>query len=126
MTPPSDSPRALIRYALVGLALTIALTWAVFLVRAALLLIYMSALVAIGLAPIVAAIERWRVPRASGRLPRWAAILIIYLFFLGALVRLAVLVVPPLVAQARELWSAIPQMLTQGQQWLIDRGLLSR
>ena len=126
MTPGSDSPRALIRYALVGLALTIALTWAVYLVRDALLLIYMSALVAIGLAPIVAAIERWQVPRASGRLPRWVAILIIYLFFLAALVGLAVLVIPPLVAQARELWSALPQMTSQGQQWLIDRGLLSR
>ena len=121
---PSDSPRALIRYALVGLALTLAITWALYLVRGALLLIYMSALVAIGLAPIASAIERWRLPR--GHLPRWAAILIIYLLFLGALAGVAVLVIPPLVDQARELWAALPQMLSQGQQWLIDRGLLNR
>ena len=126
MTPRSDSPRALIRYALVGLALTVAIAWALYLVRGALLLIYMAALVAIGLAPIAAAIERWRVPRANGALPRWVAILIIYLLFLGALISLALLVIPPLVTQARELWSAIPQMVSQGQQWLIDRGLLSR
>ena len=34
--------------------------------------------------------------------------------------------IPPLVTQARELWSALPDMLQRGQQWLIDRGLLTR
>lgn len=126
MTSRSDTPRALIRYALVGLAVTAALSWALYLVRNALLIIYISALVAIGLAPIVASIERWRTPRTSRRLPRWAAILIIYLLFLGALVGVAVLIIPPLVSQARALWSAVPQMLTRAQQWLIERGLLSR
>jgi predicted PurR-regulated permease PerM len=120
-----DNPRALIRYALVGLALTIAIAWTMYLVRGALLLIYMSVLVAIGLAPLVAAIERRRWPGAK-RLPRWGAILIIYLCFLAFLVGLGLLVIPPLVTQARELWSALPGMLRQGQQWLIDRGLLSR
>jgi predicted PurR-regulated permease PerM len=120
-----DNPRALIRYALVGLALTIAIAWTMYLVRGALLLIYMSVLVAIGLAPLVAAIERRRWPGAK-RLPRWGAILIIYLCLLAFLVGLGLLVIPPLVTQARELWSALPGMLRQGQQWLIDRGLLSR
>jgi predicted PurR-regulated permease PerM len=121
----SDSPRALIRYALAGLALTVALTWGLYLVRGALLLVYMSVLVAIGLAPLAGAIERYRLP-GSRRLPRWAAILIIYLCFVGVLVGVGLLVIPPLVTQARELWSAIPDMLQRGQQWLIDRGLLSR
>ena len=120
-----DSPRALIRYALVGAALTIAITWGLYLVRSSLLLIYISALVAIGLSPLVGFIERWRVPRAK-RLPRWLAILLIYLAFLGVLVGLGLLVIPPLVAQARELWSTLPRMLSDGQQWLIDRGLLNR
>jgi predicted PurR-regulated permease PerM len=120
-----DSPRALIRYALVGLVLTAMLAWALFLVRSALLLIYISALVAIGLSPIVGAIERRKLigPR---RLPRWLAILIIYLVFLGVLVGVGLLIVPPLVTQARELWSALPRMLGDGQQWLMDRGLLNR
>ena len=120
-----DSPRALIRYALVGLALTVVITWTLYLVRGALLLIYISALVAIGLSPLVAAIERRRVA-GSGRVPRWLAILAIYLVLLGALVGLGVLVIPPLVEQARALWSALPQMIAGGQQWLIDRGLLTR
>jgi predicted PurR-regulated permease PerM len=120
-----DSPRALIRYALVGVALTVVISWTLFLVREALLLIYVSALVAIGLAPLVGAIERLRLPRVS-RLPRWAAILIIYLGFLGALIGVGLLVVPPLVSQARELWTALPGMLSRAQQWLIDRGILSQ
>ena len=121
----SDSPRALIRYALVGLALTVAISWSLYLVRGALLLVYMSVLVAIGLAPLAGAIERYRLP-GSRRLPRWAAILIIYLCFIGVLVGVGLLVIPPLVAQARELWSALPDMVQRGQQWLIDRGLLTR
>jgi predicted PurR-regulated permease PerM len=120
-----DSPRALIRYALAGLALTMALLWALYLTRSALLLIYMSVLVAIGLSPLAAAIERYRLP-GSRRVPRWAAILTIYLCFVAVLVGVGVLVVPPLVTQARELWSALPDMLQRGQQWLIDRGLLTR
>lgn len=125
MPSRTDTPRALIRYALVGLALTVAIVWTMYLVRGALLLIYMSALVAIGLTPLVTLIERRGLP-GSRRLPRWGAILIIYLCFLAILVGVGVLVIPPLVAQARELWSALPQMLQQAQQWLLDRGLLSR
>lgn len=125
MPAHSDSPRALIRYALAGLALTVAITWALYLTRGALLLIYMSVLVAVGLAPLAGALERPRLS-ASRRLPRWIAILIIYLCFTGAVVGVGLLVIPPLVTQARELWSALPDMLHRGQQWLIERGLLAR
>ena len=125
MPAHTDSPRALIRYALVGLALTVAITWGVYLARNALLLVYMSVLVAIGLAPLVGAIEHASLPRTR-RLPRWLAILIIYLCFFGALVGVGRLVIPPLVEQARALWSALPDMLHGAQQWLIDRGLLAR
>ena len=120
-----DTPRALIRYALAGVAVTVALLWALYLVRGALLLIYLSALFAIGVAPLVALIEGRRVRRMR-RFPRWGAILMIYLWFVALLVGLAVMVIPPLVRQARELWSALPGMMDAGQQWLIDRGILSR
>lgn len=125
MPAHTDSPRALIRYALAGIALTVAIAWSLYLVRGALLLIYMSVLVAVGLAPLAAAIERARLP-GSQRLPRWVAILVIYLCFVGLLVGFGLLVIPPLVEQARELYSALPDMLHRGQQWLIDRGLLAR
>ena len=124
MNGSDDSPRALIRYALVGLALTFFLGWALWEVRDALVLVYISALVAIGLSPLVNAIERKRLSRQ--RVPRWAAILVIYLFIIGVIVGIAMLVVPPIIVQARELGMELPRLLHQGQQWLMDRGLLTR
>ena len=126
MTFRSDTPRALIRYALIGVAVMAALIWALYLTRDALLLVYVSALVAIGLSPLVARFERVTLPGSPHPLPRWAAILILYVCFLGVVVGVAVLVIPPLVDQARALWAAFPDMLHKGQQWLIDRGFLSR
>ena len=116
--------RALIRYALAGLALTVMLLWAAYLARGAFLLIYISALVAIGLSPVVTRLERRRL---VGRkpLPRWVAILEVYLLLAVVLVTVAVTVMPPLIEQARAFWTAIPDLLHRGQQWLIDRGLLN-
>jgi len=116
--------RALIRYALAGLALTVALLWAAFLIRGALLLIYISALVAIGLSPIVARLEGRRI-RGTRPLPRWVAILEVYLLLVVVIVTVAVLVLPPLIDQARAFWTAIPDLLDRGQMWLVDRGILS-
>jgi predicted PurR-regulated permease PerM len=117
-----DDARSLIRYALVGLALTILLLWAFFLVRDALLLIYVAALVAIGFSPVVSAIERRRVA-GRRRLPRWGAILVIYLTLIGSLVAIGMMVVPPLVMQAREFWTEVPVLLQRGQRWLMERGI---
>ena len=118
-------PRALIRYALVGLALTVALLWATYLVREALLLIYISTLVAIGFGPIVSAIERRRLA-GRHRLPRWAAILVIYIALIGSIVAVGVMIVPPLVEQARAFYTELPSLMRRGQDWLIDRGLLAQ
>jgi predicted PurR-regulated permease PerM len=123
MTP--EEARSLIRYALAGLLLTTALGWMLFLARDALLVVYVSALFAIGISPVVAAIERHR-PAAPRRLPRWVAILIIYLTILSLLTAVAIAVIPPLVTQARDLWAVLPTLLHRAQQWLIDRGLLNR
>jgi len=120
----SDSPRALIRYTIVTLAVTVFICWALWEVRDALMLVYISALVAIGLSPVVNALERKRLMRQ--RVPRWAAILVIYLCVIGVIVGIAILVIPPIVMQARELAMDLPRLLHQGQQWLMNRGLLTR
>jgi len=122
----SENPRALIRYALVGGALTVVLLWTAFLARKVLLLIYVGALVAIGLSPLVTAIERRGMKVVGGRVPRWLAILTIYLLIIGVLVGIGLLVFPPLADQARELWQRIPDLVHRAQQWLIERGLLTR
>ena len=121
----ASDPRALIRYALGALALTVALLWAAYLVRGALLLIYISGLVAIGLSPVVTRLERRRI-RGTRPLPRWVAILEVYLLLIVVLVIVTVLVVPPLIDQARAFWTAIPDLLDRGQAWLVDRGILGK
>jgi predicted PurR-regulated permease PerM len=120
-----SDPRALIRYALIGLALTVMLLWAAYLIRGALLLIYISALVAIGLSPVVTRLERRRLV-GRRRLPRWFAILEVYLLLLVVLTATTILVLPPLIEQARAFWMAIPELLHGGQRWLMDRGVLNR
>jgi predicted PurR-regulated permease PerM len=120
-----NDPRALIRYALAGLAFTVALLWAAFLVRGALLLIYIAALVAIGISPFVTRLERRRLI-GTKPLPRWVAILEVYLLLMVVIVTVSILVIPPLIDQARAFWTAIPDLLHRGQVWLIERGLLSR
>jgi predicted PurR-regulated permease PerM len=125
VTDHSESPRALIRYALVGLVLTVALSWTLFLIRDVLLLIYISALIAIGLGPLVNEIERKRLSRGT-RVPRWMAILTLYLMLVALLVATGMMIFPPLVAQARELWGNFPELMHKAQLWLIERGLLAR
>jgi predicted PurR-regulated permease PerM len=120
-----DEPRAVVRYALVGAALTVTLMWALYHVRGALLLIYVAAVIAIGLSPLVTALERREDRLTRHRVPRWLAILTIYILIIGSLVGVGMLVVPPLSAQMRQLWQEAPELLHRSQQWLIDRGIIS-
>jgi predicted PurR-regulated permease PerM len=126
VTQSGEDPRALIRYALAALALTVILMWAAYLARGVLLIIYVAAIVAIGLSPLVTSIERRENALTGDRIPRWLAILSIYLLIIAIVVGIGMLVFPPLVAQARELWRDVPDMLHRAQQFLIDRGILSR
>jgi len=115
--------KALIRYALAGAVFAAALAWTFYLVRDALLIIYISAIVAIGFSPLVDAAEQ-RTAAWRYRLPRWAAILGIYFSILGILVGVGLLIFPPLVMQARALWKVLPELLVRGQEWLTARGIL--
>jgi predicted PurR-regulated permease PerM len=106
-------------------ALGAALLWALYLARDALLIIYISVLMAIGFGPVVHAIEHQTTIRVAQRLPRWLAILIVYLVVVGTLTVVGLLVVPPLVSQAQEIWTRLPALLDRGQTWLMEHGLLS-
>jgi predicted PurR-regulated permease PerM len=110
--------------AIVGVG--IAVLYALFLARGALLIIYISVLLAIGFGPVVHAIEhQTRIPIGTRRLPRWRAILVIYISVVGALTIVGLLVVPPLVTQSQELWARIPEWLDEAQSFLIRHGLLN-
>lgn len=98
--------------------------WAAWEVREVLLLLYISALLAIGFSPVVRIIERQKVIPIGTRLPRWLAILILYLIFVGVLVSIFLTIVPPLARQARDLATALPGMLDRAQDFLIYHGFL--
>ena len=105
-------------------ALGVVIVWTLYLARDVLLLIYVSGLLAIGFGPIVQAIEHQQVVPVGQRLPRWLAILVVYLLIVGTLIVVGLLVIPPLVTQARALWTALPELIDQGQALLIRYGLL--
>ena len=87
-------------------------------------LIYVAGLIAVGLSPLVDAIEQQRLISASAsRAGRQSSVYVV-LFTVVAL--FVMLMVPPLAAQARDFMAAAPDLLSRGQQWLIQQGILSR
>ena len=123
-TDPADA-RSLIRYAVVCTAIGIVVLWTLYLVRSQLFLLYVSALFATGLAPLVRMIERQRlIPIGSRRLPRVAAILVIYGAVLGTIGGIGAAVIPPMVEQGQELWKQLPTHLDTIQQRLVEWGLV--
>ena len=125
MTTQAD-PKGLILWTIAMTVLTVILLWAAYQVRDVLLLIYVSGLLAIGFSPIVRLIERQKMlPIGPRRIPRWLAILTLYLFIIGTITAIGFLVFPPLVNQAKQLWGEIPGMFERAQQWLMAKGVLS-
>ena len=125
MREPND-PRRLIVF---GIVVSIAAVLAVVLaynVRNILLMVYVSALFAMGISPLVQMIERRRLLPVGPRFPRWLAILLIYAAILGALIIIASIVIPPLVDQANELRRTLPEKIAQAQAQLIRFGILRR
>jgi predicted PurR-regulated permease PerM len=105
-------------------ALGVVVVWMMYLARDVLLLIYVSVLLAIGFGPIVHAIEHQQVVPVGKRLPRWLAILAVYVLIVGTVITVGFLVIPPLVTQARALGTALPELIDRGQTLLIRYGLL--
>ena len=98
--------------------------WALYLARDAILITYISVLLAIGLGPLVHRIEL-AVPAGAQRLPRWFAILIIYLTVVGVLIVVGLLIVPPMIEQTRDLWMRLPDLFDRAQAFLIRYKLLN-
>ena len=105
-----------------GVAIVIAALWAA---REALMLIYVSALIAMGFSPLVRVIEQPRATRRR-RVPRWFAILLIYITIVGLLVLIGLMVIPPLVAQAESLWTKMPGAFNTFQAFLVRHNLMTR
>jgi predicted PurR-regulated permease PerM len=107
---------------LAGVAILLFALWEA---HAALMLVYVSALIAMGFSPIVQVIERAS-PGHGRLLPRWLAILSVYLVVVSLLVLLGLAVVPPLVAQAASLWDRAPEEFNKAQTFLLKHHLMTR
>jgi predicted PurR-regulated permease PerM len=123
---PSDraDQKSLILWTIAMTALAVIVVWCAYLVRDVLLLVYVSGLFAIGFSPVVRLIERQKALPIGSRLPRWLAILVLYLFIIGILVGIGFLIAPPLNHQAQQLWASLPEMFDKVQDFLISQGIL--
>ncbi len=117
-------PRRLIVFGVLTSIAAILAVWVLYTVRSTLVTVYISGLFAMGISPLVRMIERQRVIPIGPRLPRWLAILVIYAALIGAIVAVTMLVIPPLAAQAEELWRTLPDKIAQAQEILVRFGIL--
>lgn len=124
MSSDGEFTRRMLRtiFAVTAVALLVAVLWVV---RSALMLIYVSAIVAMGFSPVVRFIER---PRRAGErgVPRTFAIFTLYLIILCGVAMVGLAVIPPLIDQAGELWSRAPQAFADLQRFLIRHKLMSQ
>ena len=108
--------------------LTVIVVAAMWAARAALMLIYVSAIIAMGFSPMVRFADRSR--RAGGekrvRVRRTLAILMIYVTIIAVFVAVAVTVVPPLADQASQLWDRLPKLFRDFQDFLRRHRLLTQ
>ena len=106
-----------------GVVILIAIMWAA---RDALMLVYVSALIAMGFSPLVRLIERPATRKRRRAMPRVFAIFAVYLAIVGIFVIVGLLVIPPLLDQATALWERLPQHFNDLQRVLIRYKLETR
>lgn len=116
----------LVRWTIVAVSIGGALVYALYVVRQALLLIYVSALLAIGFSPLVRLIERQRLLVVGmRRVPRWLAILVIYVAMLTVIAAAGFVVFPPFIKQARDFVGSLPKMFDHAEAFLVKHHVLS-
>lgn len=95
-----------------------------FLLRHVILLLYVSTILAIGFSPAVHWIERRRLSGRRRRTPRWVAILMLYAGVLGLVALVLAVLIPPVVAQGRQLWTQFPSYIDMAEAQLASFGIL--
>src|SRR5580765_6310226 len=107
-------------FAVAAVTILVASLWVV---RSSLMIIYVSAIIAMGFSPLVGLIER----KSSGkrRVPRPLAIFAIHLTIIAAAVIVGLMVIPPLIEQGGELWSRAPGWFNDLQRLLIRYRLMA-
>ena len=117
-----DFTRRMVRTVLTVTAVGVAVA-AAYVVRDVLILIYISALVAMGFAPLVRFIEHPKPDQHGRPIRRVFAILSIYLVLIAVIILLGFMVVPPLIDQTETLWMRAPEYFSRFQKFLIAHHL---
>jgi len=93
--------------------------WFVAHVTEILILLLISAILAAGLGPMVATLERWRLPRGV-QLARGVAILLLYLGLFAAIGGVLSMIVVPAVNETAAFVEKLPQLTASVQRWLTE------
>jgi predicted PurR-regulated permease PerM len=117
--------RGTVLYAVCALLGGVVALYALYLLRAVLLLIYVSTILAIGFSPPVRWLEQRRGRVLRWTVPRWAAILIFYLACIATTIVMLAIILPPLIEQSQQLWLALPKYADMLQAELIHLKWLS-
>jgi predicted PurR-regulated permease PerM len=121
-----DDPRRLIAWGITMSLVGIVALGVLYLLRNVLLVLYVAMLLAIGFSPAVRWLERRRFTASRLRLPRWAAILLLYITGLGVVALVLVIVLPPFIRQVTQLWTALPGYIDRTQDALVQAGLITQ
>ena len=116
--------RRLILYGITMAIVAILAVVLLFMLRRVLLVLYVSTLLAIGFSPAVHWLERQRFFANRKRLPRWAAILVLYAGALGVFALLLWIILPPLIGQLNDLRTRMPTYLELLQTELVRFGIM--
>jgi predicted PurR-regulated permease PerM len=120
------SARSLVVFAVVLAYVGACVVYGLYLARQALLLVYLSALIAIGLAPFMRLLERRGVLWRPRPMSRTAAVVLVYLVVLALGAAALLMIVPTLLGQAQAFAASVPDLLHRSQSWLVERGVLPR
>jgi predicted PurR-regulated permease PerM len=121
-----EQVRRLIVFGVAAALIGWGLAMSIYTVRWALTLVYLSLMLALGISPAIAWLEKQPWFGRKRKTPRWAAVLVFYLAATVLFVALYLAVVPPFMAQAAELWEKAPAFSTKVQRWMVDHQLQRR
>jgi predicted PurR-regulated permease PerM len=120
-----ESPRKLIGWTIAVVAAIALAVWLAVRLLDIVLLVYVSALFAMGFSVLIRFLNRHGVLTIGRhRLPRWLVVLAVYLTVLASGAALGAVVIPPLIDQARAFVADLPRLVERAQTFLVARGIL--
>ncbi len=123
MSESSRDERRLVVRITTAFVVGVVILWGLYSIRGALLIIYVSGLLAIGFTPPVRWLERQHFV-GQGRMPRWAAILVLYFGVVAIASLVLALAIPPIVSQSVGLWHELPVYVVRIERAFERHGLL--